>query len=226
MAFSSTDVWASGFGLEHWDGTGWSLHRIGASNYLRGLAGSARDLWAVGYRTVQPDGPVLTMVEHWNDSAWTRQPSVNPLRRSADDENVLNGVASAPADDQPWAVGYFANFDGGPRAHTLIEQWDGSEWKRVAAPNPGGSKLDNELWDVTALSSTDAWAVGVITNGGTDNRTLIERWDGKAWKTVNSPSKGTLLRITGDRASKHLWAVGATDAADYQATLIMEKCEP
>jgi hypothetical protein len=226
IAFSPSDAWAGGFGLERWDATGWKLHRIGAANYLRGLAGTSHNLWSVGYRTVQPDGPVLTMVEHWDGSAWIRESSVNPLRSSTDDENVLNGVAAIPGDDRSWAVGYFANFDGGPRAHTLIERWDGRIWNRVAAPNPGGSKLDNELWDVTALASSDAWAVGVITDGGANNRSLIERWDGKAWTTVASPSHGILLRITSDRKSKHLWAVGATDASNYQATLITEKCEP
>jgi hypothetical protein len=167
---------------------------------------------------------VLTLTEHWDGSAWIRYHGVDPLHDSTDDENVLNGVAVAPGDGHPWAVGYFANFDSGPRAHTLVEQWDGTQWKRVRAPNPGGTALDNQLWDVAAISSTNAWAVGVVNDGGSNSQTLIEHWDGTAWSTIASPHAGALLRIAADRATGNLWAVGYTPAADYQATLIQQAC--
>jgi len=97
IAFSSTDVWASGFGLEHWDGTQWTVTLIGPANYLGSLAGSSNDLWAVGYRTIQPFGPVLTLSYHWDGAAWTAHKAVDPLKDSQDDEDVLVGVTVAPA---------------------------------------------------------------------------------------------------------------------------------
>ena len=141
-----------------------------------------------------------------------------------DDENVLNGIASAPGDDHPWAVGEYGNSDSGPRFHTLVERWSGAKWARVPAPNPGGSQLDNLLLDVTALSTTDAWAVGYISDSASNTRTLIEQWDGMSWSTASSPKQGVLLRIAADRPAGNLWAVGSVYASNYQATLIVEAC--
>jgi len=105
IAFSSTDVWVSGFVLEHWDGTRWTVTDIGAANYLGSLVGSSRDLWAAGYRTIQPFGPVLTLSYHWDGAAWTAHRAVDPLTDSTDDEDVLVGMTVAPGDTHPWAVG-------------------------------------------------------------------------------------------------------------------------
>jgi hypothetical protein len=62
-------------------------------------------------------------------------------------------------------VGYFYN---GTTDQTLIEHWNGTSWKQVTSPNPGGSSDDNILNGVAATSSTNAWAVGDYYNGTTD----------------------------------------------------------
>ena len=49
------------------------------------------------------------------------------------------------------------------------------------SPNPGGSSAFNELFGVAAVSASDAWAVGSYYNG-TKEKTLVERWNGKAWQ--------------------------------------------
>jgi len=225
IAFSSTDVWASGFVLEHWDGAQWTVTNIGLANYLGSLAGSTNDLWAVGYRTVQPFGPVLSLSYRWDGAAWTAQKAVDPLKDSQDDEDVFVGVTVAPGDTHPWAVGYFANFDGGPPAHTLVEQWDGARWNRVRAPNPGGASLDNELFGVEALSPSDVWVVGTIgSDGSATNQTLILQWDGMGWSVAPNTGTGVLVGIGGDRATGNLWAVGYSAEANYQGTLILAAC--
>lgn len=225
IAFSPSDVRAAGFTLEHFDGTTWSGRGIGAANYFGDLAGSADDLWAVGYRTVEPIGPVLTFSAHWDGASWTSHGGENPLRSSVDDENVFTGVTVPPGDNNPWAVGYFADFDGGPAARTLIEHWDGAKWNRVPSPSPGGRTKDSMLWDVTAISTTDLWAVGTVgSDGSPDNLTLIEHWDGSSWKVVKTPGPGVLLSVAGDRSTGSLWAVGYTEGSGYQATLILSAC--
>jgi hypothetical protein len=61
-----------------------------------------------------------------------------------------------------WAVGYFYK---GTANQTLIEHWNGTAWKQVTSPNPGGSSDNNFLYGVAATSSTNAWAVGFFSNG-------------------------------------------------------------
>src|SRR5205823_13759322 len=141
-------------------------------------------------------GPVLTLTVHGDGVSWTRHGAVNPLRSRLDDENDLNGVAVAGGD--AWSAGFYANFDSGPPAHTLVERWSGSNWYRVSVPNPGGASVDNELWDIEALSPTDVWAVGTIgQDGSASNQTLVEHWDGSAW-TVPPTPPGVLIRAAGD----------------------------
>jgi len=43
---------------------------------------------------------------------------------------------------------------------------------------------------VAATSATNAWAVGVATNNGSGDQTLVLRWNGTKWAHVASPSPG------------------------------------
>ena len=60
----------------------------------------------------------------------------------------------------------------------MILRWNGSVWTRV--PSPGS---DADLQGVTALSGSDAWAVGGTTGG----KTLILRWNGQTWSGPAGP---------------------------------------
>jgi hypothetical protein len=44
----------------------------------------------------------------------------------------------------------------------LIEQWDGTAWKRVPRPTPGGGTI---LFGMAAVSASSAWAVGETGSG-------------------------------------------------------------
>ena len=225
VAFSPNDVWAGGFVLEHWDGTTWSVTQLGSARYLGVLAGDSSSLWAVGYRLIQPIGPVLTLSDHFDGVGWTPFKGIDPLRTSADDEDVLTGVDSEPGGSHPFAVGYFANFDANPPAHTLVERWDGQQWRLIPAVNPGGPHLDNELWDVEVLSQSNVWIVGTVgSDGSSDNQALIEHWNGSSWTAAPNLGTGVLVGIGGDRPTGNLWAVGYTAAGNYQATMILAAC--
>ena len=83
-------------------------------------------------------------------------------------------------------------------------------WRTVASPT---TKYPNSrLSAVSALSPTDAWAVGdTYTEGATTNvgENFIERWDGSAWHIVASGSAipGGLNAIAAI-SSTDVWAVG------------------
>jgi hypothetical protein len=91
---------------------------------------------------------------------WT---GVQPPSPGTDSNSLLGVAVVSPCN--AWAVGDYYN---GTADQTLIEHWNGTSWKQVTSPNPGGSSDDSSLGGVAATSSTNAWAVGDYYNGTTD----------------------------------------------------------
>lgn len=81
-------------------------------------------------------------------------------------------------------------------------------WAWRAAPAAPASTVYNELHAAVALSPTDAWAAGLY-GGEQYALTLIERWNGKEWQEVASPSVGN--------ASNHLYSMAALSPGDIWA---------
>src|SRR5215469_4323942 len=157
--------------------------------------------WAVGCAC---NGPALKpLIERWNGTRWRIVPSPNP----APGGTVLYGVAVTSA-RSAWAVGCVACLRAEPR--TLILHWNGTAWKRVRSPNPASG---GTLFGVAVTSASNAWAVGFTGVPGISRpKTVIERWNGIAWKRVPSPnptSTAALFSVAAASA-RSAWAVGAT----------------
>jgi len=60
-----------------------------------------------------------------------------------------------------WAVGYTYTNDY-VRYETLIEHWNGMDWRVVPSPN-GDVHNDNWLYGVALISPKDLWAIGWST---------------------------------------------------------------
>jgi hypothetical protein len=106
-------------------------------------------------------------------------------------ENALLGISIVSSDDV-WAVGEY-NSGVPPTAtgrRTLVEHWNGNEWRLVDSPNPVWEGLDlAKLEAVDAVSPSFVWAVGHADDfGSLRSTTLIERWDGTRWRIVRSPN--------------------------------------
>ena len=86
---------------------------------------------------------------------------------------ALSGVAAVSA-RSAWAVGCRACDSG--LDETQILHWNGSAWTQVPAPALGEGRFLNA---VAVVSASSAWAVGI---NGPSRKTLIERWNGTAWK--------------------------------------------
>ncbi len=170
---SSCDAWAVGSYsngtarqvlVVRWRGSAWKTAASpdpgGPSddNELSGVAAtSAGAAWAVGGYV---SGTAFkTLILRWNGAAWKEVASQNPGGSSHD--NVLAAVA-ATSSGNAWAVGAYSN---GTADQTLILHWNGTAWKKVASPDPGGSTQFNDLAGVAATSARNAWAVGVYSNG-------------------------------------------------------------
>jgi hypothetical protein len=136
----------------------------------------------------------------------------------ARESKELFGVSAASAGDV-WAVGV-ALRPGGP-ARTLVERWQGEEWRKVPSPGrrPGGSFLNA----VVALPASDAWAVGMSRSPGGPARTLILHWDGRRWAITRSPNAGpgdNALESVAAISARDAWAVGYRDAGGAYRSLV------
>jgi hypothetical protein len=154
------------------------------------------------------------LIEHWNGKAWKIQKTPNPPTHStAIDLSSLAATSSTNA----WAVGRSVYRNGTAEIwKPVIEQWDGKVGTLQASSNPGGSSSSG-LSGVAATSSRNAWAVG--SYGYPDGtlvieKTLIEHWNGRAWKVQASPNpqffqdQWTGLSDVAATSATNAWAVG------------------
>jgi alpha-tubulin suppressor-like RCC1 family protein len=155
-------------------------------------------------------------------SIWRVIPTPNP-HPGAISDRLLAGVSAASAGNA-WAVGF--SQQNGQRP--LAERWNGRSWSGVSVPTPGGAGQAS-LSAVDDLSPSDAWAVGTTeTTSGTDQRTLIEHWDGTAWSVVPSPNPATgtgafdELTAIGGTGPNDLWAVGSFSPGTNFIALLFE----
>jgi hypothetical protein len=235
-ARSATDAWAIGWYensstaatetlVLHWNGTSWrkvtSPNPGGTSSsdttVLNGVsARSAADAWAVGYFISPTTGAAETLVLHWNGTSWSKVASPNPAGTSSGDNNALNGVSADSASDA-WAVGHYENSTT-HAFETIALHWNGTDWSKVASPNPGGTSPGdlNDAIGVSTFSATSAWAVGDYQSGTTGaTETLLLHWNGTDWSTVASPNPGgtsgfainELPSVSAD-STTDAWAVG------------------
>jgi hypothetical protein len=181
-------------------------------NQLLGLdAISESNVWAVGWAK-DPNGPQYvrrTLIEHFDGGAWSIVASPN---WPGDTVSELHSVSGTSANDV-WAVGSSNN--GTLPSRTLIQHWDGVQWRLVQSPSPNNQI--NELRGVAALSTNDVWAVGFRGGGSkTPLETLILHWNGISWNQVASPNlSGAANQLFGVAAisANDIWAVGSAGGA-------------
>ena len=151
------------------------------------------DLWSVGGFYPSPSTAQQTLVEHWNGLQWSVTPSPNLPASPIGVGDVLDGVVAVSPSDT-WAVGNagIALYPSSPAdvaypgTGTLIENWNGSAWGIVAAPD---LTPDDELSAVSATGPDDVWAVGTAFDLPTGliqgvSVPLVEHWDGSQWSIV------------------------------------------
>ena len=156
--------------------------------------------------------------QHNSCGVWSTVSSPNP----GTSYNSLNGVAAISA-NSIWAVGSHGNGNG---SLTLIEHWNGTQWKVVPSPNVNNSLTDS-LSGVIAIAANNIWAVGGYNNASNNALTLIEHWNGTKWSVVNSPSPGSIasdpLAVARVPVTHNVWSVGFTLGSIYQ-TLMEFRC--
>jgi hypothetical protein len=190
--FSETDAWAVGYNnvpgtlafetqAMRWNGVDWQLvptpNPAPLASQLFAMDGTGpSDIWAVGLTQTDADGVRSPMAMHWDGASWTVFPI--PAERDAGLEGV---VALAP--DNVWAAGWA--FELPLLWHVpYVVHWDGASWTRVSVPQ--GSPQGGRLFDISALSPTQVYAVGHTNATGVP--TLVLRYNGSTWTIENSPN--------------------------------------
>jgi len=169
-------------------------------NFNNGLlassASSPTDIWAVGQSTI-----------HWNGTQWTvfRAPMIK-----GDNTSQLNGVVDI-SPTQAWAVGLVNIGEANPGQ--VIEQWNGTQWSVYPGPQFNSSEQPS-LYGMTAVSSTDIWAVGSLLVDSEILAPLFEHWDGTSWKVTSGVFYGFPSAVSAD-ASNDIWLVGCGNFSEH-----------
>lgn len=164
---------------------------------------------ATGALAIGPMAPAVATVRA--DAPVSRGFSPNP----SPEYSVLNSVSAISSDDA-WAVGNYEIDEATAAQCALVLHWDGEAWSQVDIPI--SSSTESELLGVSALSSSNVWAVGYYLNEATGRgNALILHWDGLAWSQIDGPfpgSTGSGLRAVDAVADDDVWAVGGYYGAD------------
>jgi hypothetical protein len=215
-ASSATDAWAVGFEitgrrqhttlLEHWNGNAWSVDTAdaitggNAVELTSVIDFSATNAYAVGLSNTG------TLVEHWNGTAWS--PVTLPSTPFTPGPGSGSIAASSPSDI--WVVGSGVNATTFQATAEALH-FNGTTWMAMPMAQPGTNTPT--ISAVTALSPTNAWAVGKDIGATTPvgGGTLTEHWDGTSWTVVPSPSPGGEPGLTGvaARSASDVVAVGS-----------------
>jgi hypothetical protein len=147
---------------------------------------------------------------------WHQVNTPNPSGQA----NYLSAVTIVGPDDV-WAVGAWVRATSTPG--TLTEHWNGSKWSVVSSPN--ATQGYNELYGVSAVSTSDVWAVGYhnIAEYGSE-KTMIEHWDGARWRIMASPNIGQKANFLYDVAAigtDDVWAVGQGASSNISTGVAM-----
>ena len=153
------------------------------------------DIWAVGTTNLDTSSDTPLAV-HFDGMSWSAVPTPTLKGR-----NDFDGVAAVASNDV-WAVGA-QDISSTGFAQPLIEHWDGTSWSVVSSPK---LKQDGALEAVTAISTNNVWAVGLLDDL---SAALVEHWDGTSWSVVSSPAFTGIQEVTAISAdaSNDIWAV-------------------
>jgi hypothetical protein len=142
--------------------------------------------------------------------------AVVPSPNASGVDNTLSDVTVLSATNA-WAVGEYTLDEHGA-VRTLIQHYDGTAWTIVPSPNRllgTGRNQINTLLGVTAITSSDVWAVGYTVSLDDPYQTLTMHWNGAAWSIVDSPNYtfpgayNTLLDVSAT-SPDDVWAVGGS----------------
>jgi hypothetical protein len=190
---------------------------------------SAADCWAVGVYTNTSSMTRTNEALHWNGKRWKLISTPNPGGTRRSRQHELLGVSCVSRSDC-WAVGAAAVFGVRPGAFAAatpggaalnqVLHWNGRRWSSVAVHDPAGKtgSVSNGLEGVACVKASDCWAVGIFRTKAGAILNQAQRFNGKKWKLVSTPSPGEKSGGTGlPTLSRQLPAVACPSAKACRA---------
>lgn len=179
--------------VERWNGTKWSVvstvNPSGASNSQFASVQCLSSTSCVAVGQYDAGSITKTLIERWNGTSWSIQPSPNP------NAVAVSGLAGVRCISSTFCVAvgsYFLSTPDNSSEQTLVERWNGTSWQIVASPNRSSTN-DSGLVGVSCTSSTNCFAVG-HSDTQTATRTLVEHWNGSGWSIVTSPNPSNVAQ--------------------------------
>jgi hypothetical protein len=134
----------------------------------------------------------------------------------------LSGV-SCPSAASCIAVGSYPTATGDV---ALAQRWNGSQWLPQSAPNPAGATAVS-LAAVACRSARACIAVGSFTDARNRRSSLVERWNGTAWKIQRAPrphrALGWQLDGVSCSSARRCIAVGSAHYLRSMSRVLIEK---
>jgi hypothetical protein len=151
------------------------------------------------------------LIERWNGASWSQDAfSTAGLGHAG-----LWGAAVVPGASSAWAVGNLIHPTNGLPGSSLALMFAG-RWN-FSTPPAGQEPV---LYDVAAISESDAWAVGDALS---PNQPFTQHWNGSTWTLVPvAAAPAGYLNGIAAVSPTELWAVGisATGPPEQRHTLV------
>jgi hypothetical protein len=185
---NAKNAWAGGIGVlvpvaMHWNGTKWS--QVPYPGYTFPMAFAAApdgSAWSISGVDRSGGGPSSLL--RWTGKAWA---SVTvPLPPSSS----MSAIGARSKTDV-WVGGTYSNGIG---VYPLVLHWNGSSWKRMAAPSGswGQPAHQNIMQKIVPVSATSVWALRSQYAGS------LLHWNGKSWREIPLPLGAQPLALADD----------------------------
>jgi len=137
---------------------------------------------------VDSSGGGLSAVLRWNGKGWTK---VNiPLPASSSITSV-----DVRSKNDVWLAGTTSPM--GTSVNGIVLHWNGKVWQKLNIPGSMGiPAYQGVLNKIVALSPTNVYVSRVRQNAQITNAIL--RWNGKTWKTINTPLNAAGIGLSSD----------------------------
>lgn len=206
---------------ERWNGSAWSLQTAPsptegtAQKAMLGVScASATYCVAVGEAASKP------VAQQWNGTEWSLLSVPNPS--GAKGAKLMS--VSCTSSTSCMAAGDY--YETTSNEKTLAERWNGTSWSINSSPNPSEAKGFVNFTAVSCTSSTSCTAAGYYASGvsggiPTENKTLVESWNGTEWAIQASPNPSgqaySALLSVSCTSSTACTAVGGSQPSLYSA---------
>jgi hypothetical protein len=160
--------------------------------------------------------PPAPLIEHWNGTSWSLQPTDALTRLKSALPQTLTSVAALAPDDV-WVLG-----TPGSNSSDVYLHWNGASWTLSRGPNIGPRLGSAAMQVIAADHRGHLWAAGGWMRGygeaGVPGGGTVERWNGRRWEVSRHAARRKPLTMVAPVAPDDVWAIAGgsfTTAGTY-----------